>query len=85
MSAIDFFISVLKWAKSLDVFNSLVAKLEAIMSQVMGDHHLGKHDVRVVVIGGDLPVRLSRRRGDLGRLSGSRRSAGGRGGGVGVA
>ena len=59
MSAIDFFISVRKWAKSLDVFNSLVAKLEAIMSQVMGDHHLGKHDVRVVVIGGDLPVRLS--------------------------
>jgi len=52
---------------------------------VMGDHHLGKHDVRVVVIGGDLPVRLSRRRGGLGRLSGSRRSAGGRGGGVGVA
>ena len=52
---------------------------------VMGDHHLGKHDVRVVVIGGDLPVRLSRRRGGLGRLSGSRRSAGGRDGGVGVA
>ena len=48
----------------------------------MGDHHLGKHDVRVVVIGGDLPVRFSRRHGGLGRLSGSRRSAGGRGGGV---
>lgn len=47
----------------------------------MGDHHLGKHDVRVVVIGGDFPVRLTRRHGGLGRLSGSRRSAGGRGGG----
>ena len=22
----------------------------------MGDHHLGKHDVRVVVISGDLPI-----------------------------
>ena len=43
---------------------------------VMGDHHLGKHDVRVVVIGGDLPVLLSRRPGGLGRLSGSRHSAG---------
>ena len=52
---------------------------------VTGDHHLGKHDVRVVVIGGNLPVLLSRRPGGLGRLSGSRRSAGGRGGGVGVA
>ena len=50
-------------------------------SREMGDHHLGKHDVRVVVIGGDLPVRLSRRHGGLDRLSGSRRSAGGRGGG----
>ena len=40
----------------------------------MGDHHLGKHDVRVVVIGGDLPVHLSRHHRGLGRLSGSRRS-----------
>ena len=35
ISAIDFFISVLKWAKSFDVFNSLVAKLAAIISQVV--------------------------------------------------
>ena len=34
ISAIDFFISVLKWAKSFDVFNSLVAKLAAIMDMM---------------------------------------------------